>query len=198
MFPKKIDNPYDIFGKWLDEAKATDLPEPTAMVLSTCTKNSIPSSRNVLLKGFDDRGFVFYTNYNSEKARDLEENPHASLCFYWQTTDRQVRINGYVEKVSTEESDEYFASRARQSKIGAWASKQSTELKGGTKELLAEVAKEAAKFGLGEVPRPDFWGGFRVIPNMIEFWSKGEFRIHKRMKFTSDDSGEWSTQMLYP
>jgi len=197
MFPSEKDNPIEVFAKWFDEAKNSEVKDPTAMCLATADKNGAPSSRMVLLKGFDENGFVFFTNYESKKGSDLIENPKASINFYWPPIDKQVRINGDVEKVSEQESDEYFKSRDRRSQIGAHASKQSSELKGGMKELVAEVAKKTAKFGVGEVPRPEYWGGFRIKPQTIEFWYQGEFRIHKRLKFFKKGNG-WEVKNLYP
>lgn len=196
MLGQDKENPFELFSKWFEEAKASKIEEPTAMALSTCTKDGVPSSRMVLLKGFDENGFVFFTNYGSRKAKELIENPRASLCFFWSDLNKQVRINGTVEKVSEGESDEYFATRDRKSQIGAWASKQSEPL-ADTKTLLADVAKKAAEFGVGEVPRPEFWGGFRVIPSHIEFWQRGEYRVHKRILYTRDGDG-WDIGYLYP
>jgi len=201
MFPKKDSNPFEIFGNWLEDAKKSakkhNLPYPNKVCLATASKDGAPSSRMILLKEFDEQGFVFFTNYTSKKASDLEENPQASLCFYWEELNRQVRVNGSVKRVSDEESDEYFASRDFKSRIGAHASKQSQPLKGGTKELLARVAEKTLKFGMKEVPRPEFWGGYRVAPETIEFWQQGDFRIHNRMKFYRNGD-DWNAEMLYP
>ncbi len=197
MFPKENDNPFEVFASWYKEAEdCKQITQPDAVNLATATKEAIPSSRMVLLKGYNKDGFVFFTNYGSRKAAELQDNPHAALCFFWQQIGKQIRITGKVEKVSPEESDEYFASRPKQSQIGAWASKQSQPL-GGKKELLAEVAKIGIKYNIGTVPRPQFWGGYRLIPDAIEFWQLGDFRIHDRMVFQRSGQS-WNVQRLYP
>ena len=197
MFPKPTDNPIEAFKAWLDEAiQHPDIAEPTAMCLATATKEGIPSSRMVLLKEVDERGFVFYTNTESRKGQQLTENPHASITFFWEPLGKQVRVNASVEMVSEEEADTYFATRPKQSQIGAWASKQSRPLDG-MKTLLTRAAKYGKKFGLKEVPRPEFWSGYQLIPNRIEFWEKGEFRLHKRLLFEKAEDG-WQTTYLYP
>ncbi|NQZ59902.1 MAG: pyridoxamine 5'-phosphate oxidase [Lentisphaeraceae bacterium] len=172
-------------------------PEPNAMNLATADKSGRPSSRIVLLKSVDKKGFVFFTNYNSRKARELDENPFASLCFIWLEYGRQIRIEGRVEKVSTEESDAYFASRPRQSQIGAWASRQSQQIEHKL-DFEKRIAKYTLKFGISTIPRPDFWGGFRLIPDHIEFWQKKDFRLHERRLFTRLDDEEWQLKRLYP
>jgi len=195
---KRGDNdPFAQFEQWLDAAKATKaITEPTAMCLATADAAGEPSARMVLLKGVDARGFVFYTNFESHKGRDLLENPNAALCFYWMPLGRQVRIEGKVEQVSAAEADAYFQSRPRDSRIGAWASKQSRPMSGKA-ELIEAVAKETLRFGVGEVPRPPYWSGFRVIPSVIEFWQEGKFRIHDREVFTRKGEG-WEITRLYP
>ena len=167
------------------------------MNLATIDGRGRPSSRIVLLKSVDEKGFVFYTNYTSRKARELDETPFAALCFIWQEYDRQIRIEGKVEKVSAEESDAYFASRPRQSQIGAWASKQSQEIEHKL-DFEKRIAKYTLKFGIGKIPRPEFWGGYRVIPDHIEFWQKKEFRLHERRLFTRMEGDEWKMKKLYP
>lgn len=196
MFLTGKENPFEVFGRWYAEAQASIEKEPTAMVLSTASKNGTPSSRVILLKGFDERGFVFFTNRTSKKGRELKENPKAALCFYWNKLNKQVRINGDVEEVSDHESDQYHSSRRRGSQIGAWASKQSTELDDYS-TLEKRVAEIEKQYEGADVPRPPYWGGFRVKPKTIEFWQEMEFRLHKRMVFTKTESG-WSTKKLYP
>ncbi len=192
-----MSNPITQFEQWLEEAtKRKEISEPSAMCLATADASGEPSARMVLLKDVDERGFTFYTNLESHKSSDLKENPKAALCFYWMSLGRQVRVEGRVEAVSDEEADAYFASRARDSRIGAWASKQSRPMKNKA-ELIEAVAKEGLRFGLGEVPRPPFWSGWRVVPQVIEFWTEGKFRIHDREVFTRDGDG-WSVTRLYP
>ena len=168
------------------------------MTLATADKDGRPSARIVLLKGFDDRGFVFYTNYESRKGSQLAQNSYAALCFHWKTVEKCVRIEGKVAKVDGAESDEYFASRPRGSQLGAWASIQSRPMTGRF-DLEKRVAEFTAKFGLGKVARPDHWGGFRLVPDRIEFWAEGKFRLHDRKLFTRDaDDAGWNTQKLFP
>jgi pyridoxamine 5'-phosphate oxidase len=190
-------DPIAQFEAWLAEAKAhPQINEPTAMCLATADASGEPSARMVLLKGVDARGFVFYTNDESHKGHDLRENPRVALVFYWMPQGRQVRVEGMVEKVSDEESDAYFNSRPRDSRIGAWASKQSRPLRDKA-QLLADVSRETLRFGLGEIPRPPYWYGWRVVPRVIEFWQEGAFRIHDREVFTR--TGEcWEITRLYP
>lgn len=191
------DDPIALFRTWLDDAtqcKAID--EPTAMTLATADRDGSPYARIVLLKNVDDRGFTFYTNLGSAKVHQLHENPHAALCFYWMPLDRQVRVRGAVEPVSDEEADAYFDSRPRDSRIGAWASKQSQPLEGRF-VLEKRVAKYAARYAIGRVPRPTFWSGFRVVPAAIEFWLKQPFRLHDRRLYTRTQHG-WDQVGLYP
>ena len=196
MSLKKDRDPLEIFGEWFDEAKANETADPTAVALATADAEGRPSVRMVLLKGWGEDGFVFYTNLESRKARELAENPNAALCFFWDSIDRQVRIAGAVEQVTDEEADAYFASRDRGSRIGAWASKQSRPLES-RYALEKEVAKVTAKYPLGEIPRPDFWSGFRIIPRRIEFWQRGAFRLHDRLQYTRTERG-WQAEFLYP
>ena len=192
-----IDNPLELFADWYAEAQARDdIDEPTAMSLATIDKDGHPDSRIVLLKGFDENGFVFYTNLTSTKANQLNNDPHAALCFYWMPLSKQVRIKGSVEPVTEEEADEYFASRPRQSQLGAWASKQSQPLEGRL-TLEKRLAKYTAKFHVGKIPRPDFWSGYRLKPSQIEFWLKQSYRLHDRLQFTRSPDG-WQSQRLYP
>jgi pyridoxamine 5'-phosphate oxidase len=189
-------DPIAHFQTWLAEAEKSEPVNPTACSLATADKQGRPSARMVLLKGVDDRGFVFYSNLESRKGRDLAENPKASLCFYWKSLLRQVRIDGDVEPVSSEEADAYFASRARDSQIGAWASKQSAPM--ATRfDLEKMVAKSVARFGLRKIPRPDFWSGYRVRPSLIEFWREKPFRLHERIEYSRDGDG-WQSRRLFP
>ena len=191
-----MNDPIPLFQTWLDEAKATGMREPTAMSVSTVDADGNPDARMLLLKGVDQRGFVFYTNLESPKAQALRLHPRAALCFYWMPLGKQVRVRGTTEAVTDAEADAYFASRPRLSQIGAWASKQSRPMKG-YYELEAEVAKFALKFGLGQVPRPPHWSGFRLKPDKIEFWTEKPFRRHERVLYTRTETG-WTTEWLYP
>jgi pyridoxamine 5'-phosphate oxidase len=193
-------DPLDVFAAWLAEAEATEPNDPTAMALSTVGEDGMPSCRMVLLKGFDPEGFVFYTNFESRKGRQLLATPKAALLFHWKSLRRQVRIEGEVAPVDAAEADAYFASRARQSQIGAWASQQSRALEGRF-ELEKRVALYAAKYAVGHVPRPPYWSGFRLTPRLIEFWQDGAFRLHDRLVYRRAEAGEgpgWATERLYP
>ncbi|MBS1912527.1 MAG: pyridoxamine 5'-phosphate oxidase [Bacteroidetes bacterium] len=190
-------DPFKLFGEVFEEAAATGMVEPNSMALATADAEGRPSVRIVLMKGFDERGFVFYTNLHSRKGSQLAANPHAALCFYWQAINRQVRVEGDVVPVSAEEADEYFASRARGSQIGAWASQQSRQL-ADREELLDAVHSTEQRFEGHPVPRPAHWSGFRLIPNRIEFWTAGEFRLHHRLLFERDEQGGWRSSKLYP
>ena len=189
-------DPFTQFGKWMDEAIAAEVPEPTAMSLATANADGRPSSRIVLLKGFDSQGFVFYTNYNSHKGRELDENPFAALTFFWPELERQIRIAGRVTKVSGEESDEYFNSRPFTSRVGAWASEQSEPLDS-KMSLAGKAAKLMVKYATGNVPRPPHWGGFRVAPDQIEFWQGRPSRLHDRIRYDLVD-GVWKIGRLSP
>jgi pyridoxamine 5'-phosphate oxidase len=191
--------PFRRFGEFFQRARQTDLHEPTAMALATASADGRPSVRMVLLKGFDEHGFVFYTNLGSRKAGEVAANPYAALCFHWQPMEVQVRIEGRVEPVSTDEADAYYASRARGSRIGAWASQQSARLD--SYDVLVERVKEyEAKFAGDEIPRPPFWSGFRVVPNRIEFWFGRPSRLHERELYTLSDGNppRWTKELLYP
>lgn len=189
-------NPFDLFQSWMSEAEEKEVNDPNAMALATVGEAGMPSVRMVLLKGYDERGFVFYTNLGSQKARELIANPKASLLFHWKSLRRQIRISGEVEAVSDTEADAYYASRPRDSRIGAWASKQSQPLEG-MFELEARVAKFAAKFALGEIPRPEFWSGFRIKASRLEFWHDRPFRLHERVIYIHGPKG-WEKERLYP
>jgi pyridoxamine 5'-phosphate oxidase len=189
-------DPIDVFEEWLADAVAAEPNDPTAMTLATVDEAGLPSARMVLLKGVDRRGFAFYTNLGSRKAGELIARPRAALCFHWKSLRRQVRVEGPVERVSDSEADAYFATRARVSQIGAWASDQSRPL-GSRATLEARVEQIAARFEGQDVPRPPHWSGFRVVPEAIEFWKDAPFRLHDRIVFRRKGL-EWRTERLYP
>jgi len=191
-------NPIRQFQTWYDEVRASGVSEQdaTSMALATASKEGQPSTRIVLLKSFNDRGFVFYTNYLSRKANELDENPQACLLFYWSSFWRQVRIEGPVEKVSAAESEEYFQSRPLGSKLGAWASHQSIVISG-RESLEARFAEFQERFG-EDVPRPTHWGGYRLKPNLIEFWQGRDNRLHDRLRYRLEEDGVWIIERLGP
>jgi pyridoxamine 5'-phosphate oxidase len=192
------DEPLRLFAAWFAEAKRSEPVNPEAMTLATVDAAGRPNARMVLLKGFDERGFVFYSNAESTKGHELAAVPKAALAFYWKSLQRQVRLRGDVEAVSNEEADAYFATRSRMAQIGAWASKQSAALES---RLAFEkaIARSTAKFAIGTVPRPPYWVGYRVVPSEIEFWQERQFRLHDRIVFTRDGvTAPWTKTRLYP
>lgn len=196
MSTDSSDDPLAMFHALLEEATRREPNDPTAMTVATATADGVPSARMVLLKEADARGFVFYTNTQSRKGDELESNPRAALVFHWKSMRRQVRVEGTVERVTDAEADAYFASRARGSQVGAWASEQSRPMEGRF-DLEKRVARFAARFGVGSVPRPPHWTGYRVVPSAYEFWTDKPFRLHERIRF--DRAGdEWAVSRLYP
>jgi pyridoxamine 5'-phosphate oxidase len=189
-------DPFELFGDWLADAEKSEPNDPNAMSLATVDTHGRPSLRMVLLKGFDQRGFVFYTNLESKKGQDLAINPNAALCLHWKSLRRQIRVEGITEPVSGEEADAYFASRPRGSQIGAWASAQSRPLDGRF-ELERKVGETAARFGISAIPRPPHWSGFRLVPRHLEFWQDRPFRLHDRLVYNRDGVA-WTTERLYP
>ncbi len=189
-------DPLDLFNRWFADAQASEIPLPNAMCLATADGNGAPSVRMVLLKGADARGMVFYTNMESRKSAHLKANARAALCFYWGALDRQVLVEGSTEIVPDEEADSYFATRPRDSQIGAWASAQSRPL-ASRAELERQFAEYSDKFAGGPVPRAPCWSGYRLIPDWYEFWRQGPSRLHDRLAFTRQADG-WSAQRLYP
>ena len=192
-----LPDPIAQFERWFSDALAAEPVEPNAMTLATAEASGAPSARVVLLKGFDQSGFVFYTNYNSRKGRELSANPRASLCFYWKKLERQVRIDGTTERVSREESEAYFHSRPIGAQIGAWVSQQS-EVLTSRAELDQRAVELAQHFSTGPVPLPDFWGGYRVIPQRLEFWQGRPSRLHDRIEYIPRGDGTWEHRRLAP
>lgn len=191
------DDPIELFRRWLSEAEHSEPNDANAAALATADAQGRPSVRMVLLKGVDAAGFVFYTNLESRKGRELAENPNAAMCFHWKSRRRQVRVEGPVEPVSEAEADAYFASRPRGSQIGAWASQQSRPLSGRF-ELERRIGEYAARFGLGKVPRPPHWSGFRIRPAAVEFWEDRPFRLHDRFVYQREEDGTWRVEQLFP
>ena len=193
-----LDDPFELFERWFDEAKKNEINDPNALALGTASKDGIPSVRMVLLKGFDKEGFVFYTNLNSQKGNQIKENPNATMCFHWKSLLRQIRIVGVLSQVSADTADEYYNSRGYESRIGAWASKQSSVLKN-RNELLDSLKAFRKKYNdQDKVPRPSHWSGFNLKPSSIEFWLDGDNRIHERLKYTLNENNEWTKSLLSP
>jgi pyridoxamine 5'-phosphate oxidase len=190
-------NPFAQFGKWFAQAEAAELKLPNAMTLATATPDGMPSARVVLLKGFDEQGFVFFTNYESQKGRELAENPNAALVFYWVKLDRQVRISGRVTKTSREESADYFRTRPLDSQLGAWASQQSRVI-GSREDLETEMQQLLEKYADGNVPLPPYWGGYRLAPDRIEFWQNRTGRLHDRFCYIRQNDNHWLIERLSP
>ncbi|MGO4832767.1 pyridoxamine 5'-phosphate oxidase [Rhizobiaceae sp. 2RAB30] len=191
------EEPFRLFAAWLDDATKSEMNDPNGVALATVDHEGMPNVRMVLLKGFDESGFVFYTNFESAKGREILGSMKAALCFHWKSLRRQVRVRGPVEIVSDAEADSYFASRPRGSRIGAWASKQSRPLESRF-ALEKAVAEYTARHAIGEIPRPAYWSGFRIVPKTIEFWHDRPFRLHDRLVFSRAGTGHWEKERLYP
>jgi len=193
-----LNDPMQLFKVWMDEAKKTEPNDPNAVALATSNKKNLPSVRMVLLKDFNENGFVFYTNLNSQKGIELKENPNASMCFHWKSLLRQVRISGSVSSVSDKVADQYYNTRGYESRIGAWASKQSKVLSS-RDELINSIDDFKKKFNdQNNVPRPSHWSGWNLSPLTIEFWLDGDSRIHERLKYSKDSNGIWTQSLLSP
>ena len=193
-----LDDPIELFKVWMDEAKISEPNDPNVLSLATSSRNNLPSVRMVLLKDFNQNGFVFYTNLNSQKGNELKENPNAAMCFHWKSLLRQIRISGTITQVEENVADQYYNSRGYDSRIGAWASKQSKELK--NRDELENSIKEFKKKFNDEknVPRPSHWSGWNLSPTRVEFWLDGDSRIHERLNYTIDKSGNWIRSLLSP
>ncbi|MDI7861435.1 pyridoxamine 5'-phosphate oxidase [Rhizobiaceae bacterium n13] len=190
--------PYSLFGRWLKDAETSEINDPNAVALASVDEHGLPDVRMVLLKGFDERGFVFYTNFESRKGEEILGQMKAAMCFHWKSLRRQVRVRGPVEIVSDEEADAYYQSRPRGSRIGAWASKQSRPLESRF-ALEKAVAEYSARYAIGDIPRPPYWSGFRIRPLSIEFWHDRKFRLHDRIEFRRDaPDGPWTKVRMYP
>lgn len=189
-------DPMELFKEWFDQAQKLNVKEPAAVLLATSTTDGKPSLRTMLMKEYDQRGFCFFTNLTSRKGKELLENPQAAMCFYWDAIDRQIRIEGKVERVTEKEADRYFAARSRGSQLGAWSSKQSLAMESDD-ELPTRVKAITQQFEGQPVPRPPFWSGFRLVPDCIEFWQRGEHRLHKRILYTKL-TNSWKIQRLFP
>ena len=195
---KDLENPIELFNEWFNEAKKTEINDPNALALATSSKDGAPSVRIVLLKSFNQNGFVIYTNLDSKKSIDIKNNPNAAMCFHWKSLLRQIRITGEITKVSDEDADLYFKSREYESRIGAWASKQSSVLKN-RDELYQEIENYKKKYSdQNNVPRPSYWSGWNLNPNEIEFWLDGKNRIHQRLKYIKSQNGIWIRSLLSP
>ena len=193
-----LDDPFKLFEKWFDEAKKKEINDPNALALGTASKTGVPSVRMVLLKDFDKSGFIFYTNLNSQKGNELKDNPNATMCFHWKSLLRQVRIVGTLNLVDDKTADDYYNTRAYESRIGAWASKQSSVLKN-REELLDSIEIFKKKYNdKNNVPRPDHWSGWNLKPSSIEFWLDGDNRIHERLKYSLDENNNWVKKLLSP
>ena len=194
----ELDNPFNLFKEWLAEAEKLEPNDPNALALATVNKLGVPSVRMVLLKGYNAKGFVFYTNLNSRKSEDIKINPNASMCFHWKSLLRQIRIVGKINSVQIEEADKYYKSRSYGSRIGAWASKQSTILNS-RDELYESIDDYKKKFPEeNKVPRPNYWSGWNLSPSEVEFWLDGENRIHQRLKYIKDENNSWKKVLLSP
>jgi len=193
-----LDDPFQLFEKWFAEAKSKEINDPNALALGTANKEGIPSVRMVLLKGFDQNGFIFYTNLNSQKGKELKENPKASMCFHWKSLLRQIRVSGTMTQVDNEVADHYYNTRDYESRIGAWASNQSKKLKS-RDELMNSIKQFKQKYNdEKEVPRPSHWSGWNLSPTSIEFWLDGNSRIHERLKYMKDKNNSWIKFLLNP
>ena len=193
-----LDDPFELFEEWFEVAKKKEINDPNALALGTASKDGVPSVRMVLLKGFDKDGFIFYTNLKSQKSKELKENPNATMCFHWKSLLRQIRNVGKLNQVDDKTADDYYSTRAYESRIGAWASKQSSILKS-RDELLNNLENFKKKYSdKDNVPRPDHWSGWNLKPSSIEFWLDGDNRIHERLKYTLDNNNNWEKSLLSP